>query len=63
MFYPAACHDFFTEALEGLTKYTASFTWSQTGFKIDSFLFSCLLSMISSFPLFGIHFYQWQWDS
>lgn len=26
MFYPAACHDFFTEALEGLTKYTASFT-------------------------------------
>lgn len=64
MVYPAACCDFSTEALEGLTKYTASFTWSGAGFKMEIFAFFCLLSFPYPLPspFFGIQFYHWQWN-
>lgn len=50
MLYTAACCDFVTEALEGLTKCTASFTRYETGFKMDSFAFFCLHALF--FPPF-----------
>lgn len=50
MLYPAACCEFSTEALEGLTKCTASFTWSGTGFKMEIFTFSCLFSSPTPLP-------------
>lgn len=62
MLYPAACCEFSTEALEGLTKCTASFTWAGTGFKMEIFTFFCLLSQPSAFLFFWIPFCHWQWS-